>query len=250
MTESPVTPDPLPPATPEKSRLRAMLRTILVASLIGAAVGAWMTRGAKPQPPRHLLPASPMAICFYLWILLSVYWSIQARKISVAKSAESASSRGLHLLMISAAQLLVLWPYPGWPFENWTRFAFPQIFAVPAWLAALGVGVAALGLVIAVWARHQLGRNWSGEVTVKVDHELVRSGPYRRIRHPIYTGAILMYIGPALVSGRLQGPIALALVAIAYARKVGQEETALRGEFGAAYDDYRRESWAVIPWIL
>jgi protein-S-isoprenylcysteine O-methyltransferase Ste14 len=231
-------------------QLRVLLRTVLIASVIGAAVGAWMTRGGKPQPPKHLLLGSPMAICFYLWILLSVYWSIEARKASIAKAAESSSSRGLHLLLITSAQLLALWPYPGWPYASTNLFVFPVVFPVPGWLAAIGVAVAALGLLIAVSARRELGKNWSGEVTVKVDHELIRTGLYRRIRHPIYTGAICMYIGPALVSGRLQGIIALALVAIGYTRKVRQEETALRGEFGAAYDEYRRESWAVFPWIL
>jgi protein-S-isoprenylcysteine O-methyltransferase Ste14 len=95
-----------------------------------------------------------------------------------------------------------------------------------------------------------LGRHWSGAVTAKVDHELVRSGPYRRIRHPIYTGVIGMYVGNTLVSGRLQGLLAIAMVAMAYARKIRLEERNLKGVFGPAFDDYRRESWALIPGLL
>jgi protein-S-isoprenylcysteine O-methyltransferase Ste14 len=113
-----------------------------------------------------------------------------------------------------------------------------------------GGGGAIFSSRVLVWARRRLGRNWSGEVTVKVDHELVRVGPYRRIRHPIYTAAIGMYLGPALVSGRLQGLLSLALVAIAYARKIRQQERVLRAESGAAYQQYRRESHALVPWIL
>jgi protein-S-isoprenylcysteine O-methyltransferase Ste14 len=191
-----------------------------------------------------------MAICFYLWLVLSLYWSLQATKASAAKAAESRLSRALHLVMVNGAFLLAFWPYPGWPFVTAPAWVFPVVFPATPALEVLGVIVQAGCLLLALWARRQLGRNWSGEVTLKVDHELVRSGPYRRIRHPIYTGAIGMYIGPALISGRLQGILSVALVAIAYARKIRQEERVLAGEFGQAYDAYRRESWALVPWLL
>lgn len=224
---------------------------VVSAAMVGAALGIVMSRRQADQDDlRSLLPFSPMAICFYFWIVLSVYWSLEARKASAVKSSESRSSRALHVTLTTGAQLLAFWFYPGWPRLASPPFVFPRV--LPAWpfLAPLGVAVQAGGLLLALWARRSLGRHWSGEVTVKEDHELVRSGPYRRIRHPIYTGAIAMYIGPALVSGRLQGVLSLALVAIAYARKIRQEERVLSAEFGSAYDDYCRESWVVFPGLI
>ena len=76
---------------------------------------------------------------------------------------------------------------------------------------------------------------------------MIRGGPYRRIRHPIYTGAILMYVGPALISGRLQGLLALVLVGIAYARKIRMEEQNLHALFGAAWEDYARATGPLLP---
>ena len=95
-----------------------------------------------------------------------------------------------------------------------------------------------------------LGRNWSGAVAIKVDHELIKTGPYRLVRHPIYTAMIGMYLGTAIVSGELHGLLAVALAAYAYWRKTRMEERGLIEAFGPAYEAYRRESWALIPWVF
>ena len=108
----------------------------------------------------------------------------------------------------------------------------------------------AAGIFFAVWARRHLGRNWSGEITIKVDHSLVRSGPYRIVRHPIYTAVLGMYAGSALVSGELHALLGLALAAGAYARKVRIEEAVLAGFFGKEYDDYRHATWALVPGLF
>ena len=222
----------------------------MVAAFLGAIVGVLIARPSRPHPFEPRLLASPMAISFYLWVVLSIYWGWAARNSSTAKSEESGGSRALHLLMVNGAMLLAFWPFPGWPVSTTNLYVFPRVLPSEPYLAPIGLALAAASLLLALWARRHLGRNWSGAVTVKVDHELVRSGPYRRIRHPIYTGAIGMYVGTALISGRLQGILALALVSIAYARKIQLEERNLRQEFGPAFDEYCHESWALIPGIL
>ena len=229
---------------------RSASRLILYAAVAGAVVGILLTKHYSPRPPSPYVLASPMAICCWFWIALSLYWSFAARNSSAVKSSESSASRTLHLILVNAAFVLSFWPYPGWPKAEAAFFVFPLLWRPIPWLVALGVFLQTGCFLLAVWARRQLGRNWSGEVTLKQDHELVRSGPYRHIRHPIYTGAIGMYVGPALVAGRLQGALAIGLVALAYTRKIRIEERILRQEFGSAYDEYRRESWAVIPWVL
>ena len=97
------------------------------------------------------------------------------------------------------------------------------------------------------WARRHLGQNWSGEITIKVDHQLIHSGPYGLLRHPIYTGLLAMYAGTALVTGEWLAIIGLAMSVFAYWRKIRLEEANLKAAFGADYDVYRRETWALVP---
>jgi protein-S-isoprenylcysteine O-methyltransferase Ste14 len=108
----------------------------------------------------------------------------------------------------------------------------------------------ALGLGFAVWARVHLGRNWSNTVTLKRDHDLVRGGPYRLARHPIYTGALVAVLGTAIARGEWRGLLASAIVFAALWRKLGIEEKLLEEVFGDKYRSYRREVRALIPFVL
>ena len=95
-----------------------------------------------------------------------------------------------------------------------------------------------------------LGRNWSGVVTVKQDHELIRSGPYRYVRHPIYTGLLIAFAGSAIARGEWRGILALAIVFAALWRKLRLEERWMIETFGDAYLRYRAEVRALIPFVL
>ena len=176
-----------------------------------------------------------------LWILFIAYWSAAARSSAPIRSSESERSRGFHQLLLYAALVLAFYRAPGLG-RRW--------LPVTPLAAPIGLVVQAVSGLLGVWARRHLGRNWSGAITAKVDHELVRSGPYRRIRHPIYTAMLGMFLGTALVSGELHGLLAFAIIAGAYWRKIALEERSLREIFGASYDEYRRGSRAVIPWLL
>ena len=184
---------------------------------------------------------SPLWISAALWIAFMVYWSASARSVAATKSAESPRSRQIHELMLNLSLLLLFIRVPGLK-QRW----------VPAMLAVViaGLLLQALSLGLMIWARRRLGRNWSGAITEKVDHELVRSGPYRILRHPIYTGLLGMYAGTALVSGELHALIAVVIAVIAYARKIPMEERHLDSVFGGAYAEYRKKSWALIPGIF
>ncbi len=67
----------------------------------------------------------------------------------------------------------------------------------------LGMGLTAVGIAFALWARLWIGRNWSGTITIKDQHELIQRGPYSLVRHPIYTGLLLAFLGTALVHGEV-----------------------------------------------
>ena len=140
--------------------------------------------------------------------------------------------------MMNAALLLLFIPIPGLS----QRFLPTASFIVPTGLA-IHVG----SILLAVWARQHLGRNWSGAITLKVDHQLIRTGPYRFVRHPIYTAMLGMFVGTAIVSGAIHALVAVAIIGIAYWRKIGLEERRLGEAFGTAYDAYRRQTWAIIP---
>ncbi len=97
-----------------------------------------------------------------------------------------------------------------------------------------------------IWARVHLGRNWTGQVTIKTDHQLVRSGPYRFIRHPIYTALVALALGTAIISARWLSLLGAAVFLVAYLRKLRIEETALSQTF-AEWEEYRKKSWALVP---
>ena len=78
----------------------------------------------------------------------------------------------------------------------------------------------------------------------------MRSGPYRWIRHPIYTGMFALALGTALAIGEVRTLVGIAFLVVAFWRKIRLEEQRLDAHFGAAYEEYRRNSWAVVPWVV
>jgi protein-S-isoprenylcysteine O-methyltransferase Ste14 len=173
-----------------------------------------------------------------LWILFSIYWEIVAKNAARDKSSESTASRGLHVFMVNAALLLLFVPVPGLT-RRYLRA--PQVFV------SLGLTLQICAVLLALWARRHLGRNWSGRITIKVDHELVQSGPYRFVRHPIYTALLGMYAGTAIVSGEWHAMLGFALAAFAYWRKIRMEEANLAAAFGPAWTEYRRSTSSLLP---
>jgi protein-S-isoprenylcysteine O-methyltransferase Ste14 len=118
------------------------------------------------------------------------------------------------------------------------------------WLPWLGPALTLAGIAFTIWARVLLGGNWSGNVTLKHGHELVVDGPYRWVRHPIYTGILVALAGTALALGEWRGVLALAIAAAALWRKLGLEEALMRGQFGDAYARYAERVPALIPFVL
>jgi protein-S-isoprenylcysteine O-methyltransferase Ste14 len=110
------------------------------------------------------------------------------------------------------------------------------------------VGVEALGFAFAWWARLTLGDLWSGAVTRKEGHVVVERGPYRLVRHPIYTGIIAAAVALALMIGAPSGLLGAALIAAGFSIKARLEERFLSAELGEdAYADYRRRTPMLIP---
>ena len=179
-----------------------------------------------------------------LWLVWGLYWWISARGGKTIARKESVASRIGHLLPLFIAGYL-LWAerLPGgflcgqaWPTTDATFWS--------------GASLLALGLGFSVWARVTLGRNWSATVTVKEDHELIRSGPYRFARHPIYTGLLLGFIGTAVALAEWRGVLAVAIVFAALWRKLRLEERWMAETFGGQYAAYKRKVRALAPFLF
>ncbi|SPE60693.1 Isoprenylcysteine carboxyl methyltransferase (fragment) [Verrucomicrobia bacterium] len=107
-----------------------------------------------------------------------------------------------------------------------------------------------LGLIVTLWARWTLGGNWSSSVTFKQGHELIRTGPYRLVRHPIYTGLLVMALGTALDFGQFRCWLALPLMTTAFWVKLKQEEKLLLRHFPREYPLYKRQVKALVPFVI
>jgi len=116
-------------------------------------------------------------------------------------------------------------------------------------LAVIGALLFACGIALAVWARLHLGRNWGMPMTQRAEPELVTSGPYRVVRHPIYSGLLTAMLGTALVNNLL-GLIVVAVL-VAYFYYCGTvEERNLAVAFPTAYPEYRSRTKMLIPFLL
>jgi protein-S-isoprenylcysteine O-methyltransferase Ste14 len=177
-----------------------------------------------------------------LWIGWLAYWMAASGSTKPTARTESWRSRVAYSLPLWGSAFLLLDRHLG---VLSARF-LPDVQG----LEAAGVAVTAVGLGFAIWARVHLGANWSGEVTVKQDHELVRSGPYAVVRHPIYTGLSLAFLGTAIAFGEWRALLALALAVGSFWYKLRIEERVMRETFGPAYDAYARDVRALIPFVL
>jgi protein-S-isoprenylcysteine O-methyltransferase Ste14 len=181
------------------------------------------------------LPRWPVIASAVLWIAFISYWSAAAKNAAPTRSSESAASRRTHVRLLNTA-FVFLFLLPVSVLDR--RFVPDSL-----WLVALGLGVQIGAGMLGVSARRHLGRNWSGAITVAQDQQLVTSGPYRVLRHPIYVAMIGMFVGSAIAIGKWHALMGVALIIVAYGRKIPLEEQSLRGVFGPAYDEYRRSRW-------
>ncbi|HME33199.1 MAG TPA: isoprenylcysteine carboxylmethyltransferase family protein [Terriglobales bacterium] len=187
---------------------------------------------------------SEMSIVGYLWSAFFVVWLVWAIGTKKTQTRESLRSRIPYVVLNIAAFYAMFSRAVAY---GWMRL---RILPPDPWIENLGVAITAAGLLFAVWARAYLGRNWSGTVTIKVGHQLVRSGPYRWVRHPIYSGMILAMLGTAITRGQLRGLVAVVLLWIGFTMKLRIEERFMTTTFGPEYEEYSRTTGAILPRLL
>lgn len=176
-------------------------------------------------------------VIYAFWLILIAYLIVSAIGVKQETRGHSLQSVGL-LLAIIASFLL-----PRLPIFDFLNFA-----PVNPIVSSIGVILCAAGMAFLGWARQHLGRNWSQTVSIKKGHELVTSGPYRFVRHPMYTGGFIACIGSAIVGGGAWIFLLVILGAI-FLWRVGAEDKLMEEQFPNEYPDYKKRTKAVIPFV-
>jgi protein-S-isoprenylcysteine O-methyltransferase Ste14 len=177
-----------------------------------------------------------------LWFAWLLYWIVAAGDVKPTRWRETPASGLLHRVPLGLAAMLFL-PLPL------PRILTARCLPPGPLFPALGAILVAVGLSFAIWARWHLGRNWSGSVTLKENHSLIQTGPYKYVRHPIYTGMLLAFVGSAAAIGEWRGILGVALALLAFLHKIRVEEVGMRKTF-PEYEQYRRTTAALIPFVL
>ena len=189
----------------------------------------------------HLTSQRAFDLVGRAWAIWALWWLAMAFFSKSTKRRESVAQRIEHLVpAILGFTLIFRQGFGG----SW--LARPIISANPLllWLYVL---LTIVGLLFAVWARLILGSNWSGTVTIKTNHQLIRRGPYRWIRHPIYTGMLVALLATAMIQGLLSGMIGFAFALLALYRKARREESFLSQEFGERFSEHRQHTGMFLP---
>jgi protein-S-isoprenylcysteine O-methyltransferase Ste14 len=176
-----------------------------------------------------------------LWILFGLYWLISALKLKKTKKRETWLERLRYVLPLLVAFCFLSRPELRY---GWLAARFVPDALVVAWI---GVSLTAAGVAVAFWARWHLGSNWSGVVTLKEGHELIRTGPYRAIRHPIYTGILLAMLGTAVAIGEVRALVAVAVTWLSFYQKARREESFLSEEFGTGFIEHCKHTGMFLP---
>lgn len=179
-----------------------------------------------------------------VWIFFFLYWQTRAANTKTTQRLEPSASRVLRVFIFLIAIVLLATTRIPMP---WLYRQLWPVGYLPFWL---GAAVTIAGLLFAVWARAHLGRNWSSSVTIKQGHELITTGPYAQVRHPIYTGILTGFLGMAIAISQVRGFIVFVLVFLAFWSKLRMEEEWMRSQFGEAYGTYAQRTTALVPYLF
>jgi protein-S-isoprenylcysteine O-methyltransferase Ste14 len=156
-------------------------------------------------------------------------------------------SAGSRLLEVSLSLLAFCLVFTRYFQSGWRAQSF-----VPSTdlIGVTGLLLVIVGITFSIWARLQLGGNWSASVTVKQGHTLIRRGPYTIVRHPIYAGLLISVFGVALIVGEIRGLLGVGVLFLSFWLKSRVEEQFMLEQFGADYRSYQQRVKALIPYVF
>jgi protein-S-isoprenylcysteine O-methyltransferase Ste14 len=177
------------------------------------------------------------------WVVFVLYWLVSAARTKRIVEKQSLAAKLAHRVPVAVGWWIVAFP-------RWQPPLGSIIMPDADWVRWAGVVVCLYGLYVTIWARRTLAGNWSSDVTFKQDHELIRRGPYRVVRHPIYTGLLVMLLGTAIEVGRLNCWVGIPITAVGFWIKLSQEERLLLRHFPVEYPVYQKQVKALVPFLL
>ena len=174
-----------------------------------------------------------------LWLLWVISWWLAARWSARTLKTTRPGERVLEVLLtLSGSYGLMLGGMPT---------LSPHIYPLSVVVAWTLAGLVACGFALCWWARLHLGRMWSMNITLKQDHQIIDTGPYALVRHPIYTGLLLTAWATAATDNSGLGMAGAGLMTLGIYMKARREEQLLNAELAAAYDTYRRRVPMLLP---
>ena len=181
----------------------------------------------------------------YPWVLWFAYWLISARNrvrdtADSTVESETLPQRLIYVVPLWVGFALLFWRGP---------LLYGDLRLLPstsAWLMT-GLAIEVAGLGVTVWARVVLGKNWSARIATGGNQQLVTDGPYQFMRHPIYAGLFVAFVGTTLAMGTLQGVLGFVFATTGIFIKLWREEVSVRHHFGSLYEDYARRVPALVP---
>lgn len=177
------------------------------------------------------------------WIIFAAWWLVSALRVKTPAERQSRWSALAHRIPVGLGWFLLA--YQGLP-PPMNLVLMPRM----DWVRIIGIVVCVFGLYVTIWARRTIAGNWSSDVTFKQRHELVKTGPYRFVRHPIYTGLLVMCLGSAIEIGRLHCLLSPVVVGIGFWIKLKQEESLMLRHFPVEYPVYQKQVKALVPFVI
>jgi protein-S-isoprenylcysteine O-methyltransferase Ste14 len=176
-----------------------------------------------------------------LWLFWLVYWIVLAFGNKQPVTRVDPPWRAASILCVLAL-VLALREFP--------RYFRHRLLPPSDEREWIGLALAVAGIAFAIWARNTLGRNWSSSPVIKEDHDLIQSGPYSLVRHPIYTGLLLALFGTGLARATRWWLYTLVVTFLLFLWKMRLEESLMQRQFPEAYAAYRAKTKALIPFVF
>ena len=185
----------------------------------------------------------PTSLSILAWLVMASVWFYFSIGNKKTTSLPNPLAQIIANILLFGSPFFLFYPFSQ-------NILATQIIPHPMWIEMIGVVLSIAAVAFAIWARLALGKNWSGAViTLKKDHQLITSGPYRFVRHPIYTGYFLATLGTALTIGTVASYLATLMILIGFLIRMNKEEKLMTMQFPTEYPAYKKRSKKLIPFV-
>lgn len=188
----------------------------------------------------------PTSLSILAWLAMASVWFYFSFGNKKTTSLPNPLAQVMANILLFGSPFLLFYPFV----HSWLSIKIPTSATPTTTMEIIGVLLSFAAVAFAIWARITLGKNWSGAViTLKKDHQLITSGPYAFVRHPIYTGYFLATLGTALTISTIASYLATLMILIGFLIRMQKEEILMTKHFPSQYPEYTKRSKKIIPFI-